>query len=228
MLKMTGMLYSRVKNMREKLYFIFMLLLYITIFTYQSLAQEEKEIAFPISNTNEIITQSGVEIDPNTSTDGEGSLLVNSKEALTVELFELDQQEFGNKRLTYKAKMRSEDLVATKDSRGIAYIELLVKFPDGEELISRGPRVPISGTTDWSFANTVLYIDKAGSPKSVNLNLVVEGEGKVWIDDIRLEVISLRLNYLFWGHVVVWVVLIIYIYSLLRKNKQLKKELETV
>ena len=214
--------------MKNKAFFIFIFFALLVLSSHRSLAQEEKEINFPISNTNEIITQSGVEIDSNISTDGEGSLLVNSNDTITVELFELDQEDFGNKRLTYKAIMRSENLVATKDSRGIAYIELLAKFPDGEDLISRGPRVPISGTSDWTFANTVLYIDKAGSPQSVKLNLVVEGEGKVWIDDIKLEVIPLRLNYLFWGHIVVWVVLIIYIYSLLRKNRQLKKELETV
>ena len=214
--------------MREKLQFTVFLLIIVPMFGHWSLAQEDKEIQFPITNINEIITQSGVEIDKDTSKDGSESLLVNSTEPTTIELFELKNEDFGNKRLTYKAQMRSQDLVDTEDSRGISYIELLAKFPDGDAIVSRGPRVPISGTTDWSYAKTVLYIDKATAPESVKLNLVVEGQGKVWIDDIKLEVIPLRINYLFWGHVVVWLVLIIYIYSLLRKNRQLKKQLETV
>lgn len=214
--------------MKNKFCLTFLILILTLIWGYQSLAQDEKEIEFPITDTSEIITQTAVVIDPNTSAGKGGSLLINATEPLTVELFELNQEDFGNKRLTYKAQMRSEDLIATEGARGIAYIELLAKFPGGEEIVSRGPRVPISGTTDWTYANTVLYIDKASSPENVKLNLVVEGQGRVWIDAIKLESIPLRLNYLFWGHIVVWVVLIIYIYSLLMKNRQLKKQLETV
>lgn len=214
--------------MRNKLNLILLLLLVVAISSLNSLAQEEKEIDFPISDVTEIITQTGVEIDPETSVDGTGSLLINAGQPLTVELYKLDQEDFRNKRLTYRAQLRSENLIATEDSRGITYLELLAKFPDGEELVSRGPRVPISGTTDWRPAQTVMYLDKGNSPESVKLNLIVEGQGKVWLDSVKLESIPLRLNYLFWGHIVVWVVLIIYIYDLLRKNRQLKRELETI
>lgn len=214
--------------MINKFNFIFISLLFVAIFSFKSLAQEEKEIDFPISDVTEIITQTGVEIDPETSVDGTGSLLINAGQPLTVELYKLDQEDFRNKRLTYRAQLRSENLIATEDSRGISYLELLAKFPDGEELVSRGPRVPISGTTDWRPAQTIMYLDKGNSPESVKLNLIVEGQGKVWLDSVKLESIPLRLNYLFWGHIVVWVVLIIYIYDLLRKNRQLKRELETI
>jgi len=87
--------------------------------------------------------------------------------------------------------------------------------------------VPISGTTEWRTAETVLYLDKGTAPERIRLNLIVEGEGTVWLDSVVLEAIPLRLNYLFWGYVVVLLVLMIYIYDLLRKNRQLKKELET-
>jgi len=195
---------------------------------YQSFAQEDSKLSFPISNIEEIITQSGVILDREISSDGNGSLMISTKEPVTAELFDLDNIDFGNKRLTYKAQMRSDNLIATQDMRGISYIELIAKFPDGEELISRGPRVPISGTTEWRPAETILYLDKGTAPKRVKLNLIVEGEGTVWLDNVVLEAIPLRLNYLFWGHIVVWVILIIYIYDLFRKNRQLKRELETL
>lgn len=196
------------------------------ILGHESIAQGEKEFSFPISSTQEIITTSGIEIDTEITADGNGSLLVNTIEPKTIELIELDEENLKNKRLTYKAQMRSEDLVASGDMRGIAYIELVARFPDGETLISRGPRVPIKGTTDWRPVDTVLYVDKGHTPESVKMNLIVEGKGKVWIDAVKLESIPLRLNFLFWGHIVVWLVLIIYIYDLLRKNRQLKKQLE--
>ncbi|MGB3365834.1 MAG: hypothetical protein WBB48_13760 [Thermodesulfobacteriota bacterium] len=192
----------------------------------KSLAQAETEFVFPISSVQELITQSGVEIDREITADNNGSLLINTDKPIKVELFELDK-DFKNKRLKYKAQIRSENLTGTDELRGISFIELVATFPDGEELISRGPRVPISGTTDWRTAETVLYVDKGNAPENVKLNLIVEGQGKVWLDAVKLEAIPLRLNYLFWGHIVVWVVLIIYIYDLLRKNRQLKKELES-
>lgn len=96
------------------------LLLSISINGYKSLAQEESELIFSISNVEEIITQSGVEIDRDISSDGNGSLLINTKEPITVELFELDDKDFGNQRLTYKAQMRSENLQSTEEMRGIS------------------------------------------------------------------------------------------------------------
>jgi len=214
--------------MIRNLCFIAILIFLSSTLVFKSLAQDGDELNFPISNIKEIITQSGVEIDREITSDGNGALLISTNEPVTAELFELDDRDFGNKRLTYKAYMRSENLTGSEDLRGISYIELIAQFPDGEELISRGPRVPVSGTTDWRAAETVLYIDKGNMPDRVKLNLVVEGEGKVWLDSVKLEAIPLRLNYLFWGHIVVWIVLIIYIYDLLRKNRRLKKELETL
>jgi len=195
---------------------------------YQSYAQDEIEFDYPLDSLNEVITQSGVQIDSEISTDNQGSLYINTSEPKTIELIELNKEDFKNKRLTFKAQMRSQDLQATDDMRGISYIELAAKFPNGEELVSRGPRIPINGTTDWRPVDTVLYIDKNELPESIKLNLVVEGVGEVWIDSAELEAIPLRLNYLFWGHIVVWVVLIIYIYNLYRKNRQLKRELEII
>ncbi|MEM7009688.1 MAG: hypothetical protein AAF462_11195 [Thermodesulfobacteriota bacterium] len=210
-----------------KLEYLFTFLaVFSVILSVQSIAQEEQELKFPISDVSDIITQTNVEIDR--STEGETILLVKTQEPISVELFELKDEDFKNKRLTYTARMRSEDLTATEDSRGISFLEMIAKFPDGEELIARGPRVPLTGTTNWRGADAVLYIDKASSPDLIKLNLIVEGEGKVWLESVKLDYIPLRLNYLFWGHVVVWLVLILYIYNLFRKNRELKKQLETV
>ena len=208
---------------------ISMIVIFYTFgYGHQSYSQDEIEFDYPLDSLNEIITQSGVQIDRKMSSDNQGSIYINASEPRTIELIELNNENLKNKRLTFKAQMRSEDLKASGDVRGISYIELAAKFPDGEELVSRGPRIPIKGTTDWRVVDTVLYIDNNDSPESLKLNLVVEGVGSVWIDSVELEAIPLRLNYLFWGHIVVWAVLIIYIYDLYRKNRQLKRELQKV
>ena len=184
----------------------------------------EEIIEFPLTGAGDIVSSELVELDPRS----EGALLVDSEGRSEVILFVLGGAELGEKRLTYSATMSSEGLVATEDTRGIAYLELTALFPDGEELIARGPRVPLTGTTEWRPANTVLYVDKGTSPESVTLSLIVEGRGKVWIEDVKLLHRPLRTDYLFWGHVVVWILLIIYIYHLMRKQKRLEQELRTI
>lgn len=185
---------------------------------------DEKIIEFPITGVEAIDPSGSAQVD----TANENALLITTEGETRVELFDIDGSGLGDKKLTYSASMRSEELTATDESRGIAYLELTVLFPDGEELVARGPRVPISGTTEWRSADTVLYVDKGGDPQSVNLDLVVDGVGKVWVRDVRLSTRPLRTDYLFWGHVVVWIVLIIYIYHLVRKQSRLSRELRSI
>ena len=188
-----------------------------------SLADNEI-IEFPINSSQDIVSSGSVRIDP----ESENALLVNSDGKREIELFDIEGSGLGDKKLTYSAVMRTKDLTATDDTSGIAYLELTVLFPDGEELVARGPRVPLSGTTKWRSAETALYVDKGGDPQNVSLDLIVDGAGKVWVQDVRLSTRPLRTDYLFWGHVVVWIVLIIYIYHLLRKQGRLTRELRSL
>lgn len=219
---------DRFSVMRVSLIIFAFTVLYVTAGCYDSTGGDTHYIRFPVNDINEIATRSGVEIDRQVTSDGNGSLAVATQEPVTIALFNLSENDFDNTRLVYRARLRTEDVKASGDARGIAYIELKALFPDGEELVSRGPRVPPSGTTDWTTAETILYVDKGGSPEQVELNLVVGGSGKAWIDDVVLESRPLRIDYLFWGHAVVWIVLIIYIYNLLTKQKRLRKELKSV
>lgn len=188
-----------------------------------SLADQEI-VELPINSAQDIVSSGSVRIDP----ESENALLVNSDGKKEIELFDIEGTGLGDKKLTYSAVMRTKDLMSTDDTRGIAYLELTVLFPDGEELVARGPRVPLSGTTEWRSAETVLYVDKGGDPQNVSLDLIVDGAGKVWLQDLRLSTRPLRTDYLFWGHVVVWIVLIIYIYHLLRKQGRLTRELRSL
>ncbi len=188
-----------------------------------SLADQEI-VELPINSAQDIVSSGSVRIDP----ESENALLVNSDGKKEIELFDIEGTGLGDKKLTYSAVMRTKDLTSTDDTRGIAYLELTVLFPDGEELVARGPRVPLSGTTEWRSAETVLYVDKGGDPQNVSLDLIVDGAGKVWLQDVRLSTRPLRTDYLFWGHVVVWIVLIIYIYHLIRKQGRLTRELRSL
>ncbi len=192
---------------------------------YDAAEKETSVMKFPVSDAGEFNTLEDAVIDENVTSDGNGSLYVEAASPVSVALYTVDGAGFGHVRAAYKAMLRTEGLTAGGDSKGIAYLEMRVRYPGGEELVSRGPAVPPTGTTGWTPGEAVIYSDKGVAPESVSLALVVDGKGKVWIDDVVLVTQPLRLDYLFWGHAVVWIVLIIYIYYLLGKQRRVRSEL---
>ena len=135
---------------------------------------------FPVDNLNEIITQSGVGIVKNVSSDGNGSLRIVAKEPTIVRLFEVDDIDVDDARLIYQAKVR------TKDVEGQVYLEMWCHFPGKGEFFSRGLDSPLTGTTNWVTLQIPFFLKKGEKPDYVKLNIVINGTGTVWIDDARL------------------------------------------
>jgi hypothetical protein len=44
----------------------------------------------------------------------------------------------------------------------------------------------MSGTNGWTSVETPFFLKKGEKPDNVKLNVVVDGTGTVWIDDIKL------------------------------------------
>lgn len=149
-----------------------------------SCSRETEEVSelrhFPIDGMEGIITQSGVEFDGEVSADGNGSLKTTATGPLVIRLFEVRDIDVQNARLTYEAKIRTEDV------EGQVYLEMWCRFPGKGEYFSRGLQSPLSGTTDWTTQQAPFVLGKKETPDLVKLNLVVKGTGTVWIDDVRL------------------------------------------
>lgn len=135
---------------------------------------------FPVDNLNEIITQSGVGIVKNVSSDGNGSLRIVAKEPTIVRLFEVDDIDVDDARLIYQARVR------TKDVEGQVYLEMWCHFPGKGEFFSRGLDSPLTGTTNWVTLQIPFFLKKGEKPDYVKFNIVINGTGTVWIDDVRL------------------------------------------
>jgi hypothetical protein len=127
-----------------------------------------------------VITQSGVQIDKEVSSDGNGSLRMTAAEPTVVRLFELGDMHVENARLIYQAKLRTQGV------EGQAYLEMWCHFPGKGEFFSRGLQTPLTGTTNWTTEETPFFLKKGENPDNVKLNLVINGKGTAWIDDIRL------------------------------------------
>lgn len=135
---------------------------------------------FPMDNMDGIVTQSGIQIDEQISSDGNGSLRIEATERTTVRLFETGDIDIENARLIYQARLRTEDV------EGQVYLEMWCHFAGVGNAFSRGLLTPLTGTTEWTTEEIPFFLKKGENPDNVKLNLVINGKGTVWIDDIRL------------------------------------------
>jgi hypothetical protein len=144
-------------------------------------AQEVTELrSFPMDSLEGILTQSGVQLDRTISSDGKGSLRITAMEPTVVRLFEIAGLDVDNARLIYRAKVRTEGI------EGQAYLEMWCHFPGKGEFFSRSLQSPLTGTTNWTTEETPFLLKKGEKPDLVKLNLVINGKGTAWIDDVHL------------------------------------------
>jgi hypothetical protein len=142
--------------------------------------QETRLKGFSIDSLEGIITQSGVQLDRDVTSDGKGSLKMTATEPTTIRLFEVRDIDIENARLIYQARVRTEGV------EGQVYLEMWVHFPGMGEFFSRGLQTPLSGSTNWTTEETPFFLKKGEKPDTVKLNLVIDGKGTAWIDDIWL------------------------------------------
>lgn len=135
----------------------------------------------PLDDLAGVVTQdNGVELDKTVSSDGKGSLKITANGPIVIRLFETGDIDLENARLIYQAKLRTEKM------EGQVYLEMLCDFPGKGEFFSRGLQNPLSGTMNWSIQEIPFFLKKGENPNNVKLNLVVNGKGTAWIDDVRL------------------------------------------
>ena len=145
------------------------------------LAVEADELKrFRLDDMEGIPSQSGLEIDREISSDGNGSLRIEVMQPTTVRLFETGEMDIENARLVYQAKVRTENV------QGKVFLEMWCSFPGKGEFFSKGLLQPLTGTTDWTTQETPFLLKGGENPDNIKLNLVIDGKGTAWIDDIRL------------------------------------------
>lgn len=135
---------------------------------------------YPIESMESIVNKTEVVFDKQISSDGNGSLRVAVIEPTAIQLYETGDIDVENARLTYRARVRTEGV------KGKVYLEMWCQFAGKGEYFSRGLHAPLSGTTEWSTKETPFFLKKGENPDNVKLNLVIDGKGTVWIDDIHL------------------------------------------
>ncbi len=141
--------------------------------------QETELLHIPV-NSPISATSDQVRFDLRTSRDGNGAVVVTSREPQVVPLYDVGGLDIDNAQLVYQAWLRTEEVV------GQAYLEMWCVFSGRDEFFSRGLAQAVTGTHDWVQVETVFLLERDQRPSRVRLNLVLNGRGRVWVDDIRL------------------------------------------
>jgi hypothetical protein len=142
-----------------------------------------EEILFedPINDLSGVLTRSGVELDTQITSDGSGSIKIIASSPTTVRLFEVGDIDIDDARLVYRARLRTEDV------QGQVYLEMWCRFPGTGEFFSRALHSPISGSTGWISQETPFFLEKNQKPDLIKLNVVIDGSGTVWVDEVALS-----------------------------------------
>jgi hypothetical protein len=140
-----------------------------------ALAQDLKRIS--LDDTSALGLQ--IQNDSAMKAEGKASIKISTKWPTTVCLAEVTGPDIQNAKLVYKARVKS-------DLQGTAFLEMWAHVGGGQ-YFSRGMNDPVQGKTDWKAIQPPFFFQKGQKPTRVTLNIVINGIGTVWVDDIVLS-----------------------------------------
>jgi hypothetical protein len=167
--------------MRHRLLFV-SAILSMTSFICCSPPVTSEETLFenPIRDLAGVLTRGGVELDTQVTSDGNGSIKIVADAPTTVRLYEVGDIDVDDTRLIYRARIRTQEV------QGQVYLEMWCRFPGRGEFFSRALQSPISGSTEWISQETPFFLKKNQKPALIKLNIVIDGSGTVWVDEVSV------------------------------------------
>jgi len=120
-----------------------------------------------------------IQTDTQVKAEGKGSIRITTQWPTTICLGEVKGLDIEGAKLVYKAKVKS-------DLEGTAFLEMWAHVGGGQ-YFSRGMNDVAKQKTDWKIIQTPFLFEKGQKPDKVTLNVVINGKGTVWIDDIVLS-----------------------------------------
>lgn len=120
-----------------------------------------------------------VESDAAVKDEGKASVKITTAWPTTVCLGEVTGLTVDEAKLVFTAKVKTE-------LEGGAFLEMWVQIGSGQ-YFSKGMNDPVTGKSDWKTIQTPFMLQKGQQPEKVTLNVVINGKGTIWIDDVVLS-----------------------------------------
>lgn len=141
---------------------------------------------FPIDDLTGIVDRANIVFDAAQSSDGRGAARLDTRVPATVRLFETGDLDVEDATIVLEARLRTEGCA------GRVYLEMLCGFAGRGEFFSRALDGALTGTTGWTTQKTPFLLRKGENPSNIRINLVTDGPGSIWIDQVRLTRSSAR------------------------------------
>jgi len=116
--------------------------------------------------------------------EGAASLRIETPWPTSVCLGEVSGVDVEAAQLLFRARVRTA-------LEGDAFLEMWVHVAGGQ-YFSRGMNDTVKGKSDWKAIQTPFNFQKGQKPDKVTLNLIVNGKGTVWVDDVVLTKAPLK------------------------------------
>lgn len=145
------------------------------LFHASTQAQELKKLALDDAASIGLTIQT----DAGTKTEGKASIKITTAWPTTICLGEVTGLDIENAKLVFQAKVKTE-------LEGDAFLEMWVQVGGGQ-YFSKGMNDPARGKSDWKTIQTPFMFQKGQKPDKATLNIVINGKGTVWVDDIILS-----------------------------------------
>ena len=137
----------------------------------------EELIKLGLDDTSSISPK--IQSDTVVKVEGKSSLRITTTWPTTVYLGEVIMPNIEGAKLIYSAMVKS-------NLDGNAYLEMWAHVK-GQQYFSKGLNDMVIGKSDWKTIQTPFMFQKGQKPEKVTLNLVINGMGTVWIDEIILS-----------------------------------------
>jgi hypothetical protein len=154
---------------------VFVFIAFFGLIASPAMGEELKRISLDDASSLGMTIQS----DTGIKTEGKGSIKITTLWPTVVCLGEVSALNIENAKLVYSAKVKS-------DLDGTAFLEMWVTVAGGQ-YFSKGMNDVVNQKTDWKTLQTPFMLEKGQKPEKVTLNLVINGKGTVWVDDIVLS-----------------------------------------
>ena len=143
-------------------------------------ANEQVLFSEPLDDNAGVLSTEQMVVDKTISADGVASLRVETKEPLRLHLVEVPLQDLDDTVLQFRAKLRSQNF------DGVAYLEMWCRVKGKGEFFSRALHDPLRGDQNWISQQTPFFLQRGQHADLVRLNLVIDGRGSVWVDQLEL------------------------------------------
>lgn len=132
---------------------------------------------YPCDSMDKVVTTDLIAFDQGFSSDGKGSLKVTVEQPATVRIFEVAAPGVESAKYIYRAKVNMKDLL------GDVSLQMVIHFKNGGEV---NAYQTVKGEGAWTPMEVFGIVQKGQKPDMVKLNILINGTGTCWVDDVHL------------------------------------------